>query len=208
MISGKAISRAVRCHFLVQSALVTNLFKPFIDDGDHEAEDIEDDISVAEDEKTVETVKREDVLRELENVTKYVKDEGKTTEDIESKNYPVLFQLEDMVENYKEYLIRSSRTAKLWLLNIYYVVVVKIFVRAERSGYWNLHVVAISKMLNLFAATGHINYAKSARLHLQNMLNLKNTHPWINEQFTEGLLHTVRRSEKFWAGFWTDLIIE
>ena len=31
---------------------------------------------------------------------------------------------------------------------------------AERFGYWNFHVVAISKMLNLFAATGHINFAK------------------------------------------------
>ena len=82
------------------------------------------------------------------------------------------------------------------------------FIRAERSGYWNLHVVAITKMLNLFAAAGHIDYAKSARLHLQNMLNLKNTHPWFYEQFTERRLHTVRRSEKFWAGLWTVLIIE
>ena len=40
------------------------------------------------------------------------------------------------------------------------------------------------------------------------MLNLKNTHPWVYEQFTEGRLHTVRRSEKFRAGLWTDLIIE
>ena len=34
-------------------------------------------------------------------------------EDIESKGYPVLLQLEDIVENYKEYLIKSSRTEKL-----------------------------------------------------------------------------------------------
>ena len=66
--------------------------------------------SVEEDEKNV---IREDVLRELENVTKYVKDEGEMTEDIKSKDYPVLFQLEDIVENYKEYLIKPSRTAKL-----------------------------------------------------------------------------------------------
>ena len=35
-----------------------------------------------------------------------------------------------------------------------------------------------------------INYAKRARLHLQNMLNLKSTHPWVYEKFTEGHLHT------------------
>ena len=144
MLTRKAISRAVKDHFLVQSALVTNFFKPFRDDGEDEAEGTEGDISVEKREKTVETVKREDVLRELENVTKYIKDEGKTTEDIESKDYPVLFQLDNIVENYKEYLIKSSRTAKLWLLYIYCVDVFKMFIRAERSGYWNLHVVAIS----------------------------------------------------------------
>ena len=49
---------------------------------------------------------------------------------------------------------------KLRLLYIYYVEVVKMLIGAERFGYWNFHVVAISKMLNLFAATGHINFAK------------------------------------------------
>ena len=63
-------------------------------------------------------------------------------------------------------------------------------------------------MLYLFAATGHINYAKSARLHLQNMLNLKNTHPWVYGQFTEGYFHTVKQIEKFWAGVCTDLIVK
>ena len=99
MITGKAISRAVRGYFLVQFALVTNLFKPFINDGEDEAQGTEDDISVEENEKTVETVKREDGLRVLENIAKYIKDKGKTTEDIESKDYPVLFQLEDIIEN-------------------------------------------------------------------------------------------------------------
>ena len=111
MITRKVISRAVRGHFLVQSALVTNLFKSLIDDDEDEPEVIEDDISVGQDERTVETVKREDVLRELENVTKYIKGEGK-----ESKDYLVLFQFEDIIENYKEYLMKSSRTAKMWLL--------------------------------------------------------------------------------------------
>ena len=68
--------------------------------------------------------------------------------------------------------------------------------------------VLVTGTYMLFAATGHIDYAKSARLHFQNMLNLKNTYPWFYEQFTEGRLHTVRRSEKFWAGLWTVLIIK
>ena len=77
MITRKAISRAVTGHFLVQSTLVTNLFKPFIDDGEDEEECVKEDISVEKDEKTVETVEREDVLRELENLTNMLKTRGK-----------------------------------------------------------------------------------------------------------------------------------
>lgn len=63
-------------------------------------------------------------------------------------------------------------------------------------------------MLNLFAATGHINYAKSARLYLQLMRDLPTGHPWLYDCFIEQGFHTVRRSSRYWAGLWTDLIIE
>ena len=46
---------------------------------------------------------------------------------------------------------------------------------------------AITALLNLFAATGHIHYAKSARLCVQEM-----------RKFVEGY-HTVRRSVRQWA---------
>ena len=62
--------------------------------------------------------------------------------------------------------------------------------------------------MNLFAATGHINYAKSSRLYLQLMLELPTNHPWLYECFIERGFHSVRRSSRYWAGLWTDLIIE
>ena len=63
-------------------------------------------------------------------------------------------------------------------------------------------------MLDLFAATGHINHAKSARLYIQQMWELQETHPWLLfETFTEGY-HVVRRSDRFWSGLWSDLVIE
>ena len=40
------------------------------------------------------------------------------------------------------------------------------------------------------------------------MLTLRDTHPWLYQQFSENGFHAVRRSEKFWAGLWSDLIIE
>jgi len=82
------------------------------------------------------------------------------------------------------------------------------FIRAERSGDWNLHLIALSKMLNVFVATGHNHYAKSARLYLQMMSDLSSSHPWLYDQFVQHGFHTVRRSDRFWAGLWTDLVIE
>ena len=62
-------------------------------------------------------------------------------------------------------------------------------------------------MLNLFAANGHINYAKSSRLYIKQMRELQETHPWLFEKFTE-VYHAVRRSDRFWSGLWSDLVIE
>ena len=42
----------------------------------------------------------------------------------------------------------------------------ELFIFAERIGSWNLHLLAIGKMMNLLAAKGHINYAKSSRLYI------------------------------------------
>ena len=75
------------------------------------------------------------------------------------------------------------------------VQLIKLFIFAERTGNWELHLSAVRKMINLFAATGHMNYAKSARLYLQKMLDLPNQHPWLHRCFTEEGYHTVRRSD-------------
>ena len=66
---------------------------------------------------------------------------------------------------------------------------------------------AVNALLNLFAATGHIHYAKSDRLYVQELRKLPSTHPWLHQKFIEGY-PTMRRSEILWAGLWTDIVIE
>ena len=102
----------------------------------------------------------------------------------------------------------QSRTAKLWLQFMYKVETVRTFIRTERTSNWNLHVTATTRMLNLFAATGHLNYAKCARLYVQMMTELPNSHPWLYSQFSDHGFHSVRRSDRYWAGLLTDLAIE
>ncbi|XP_073253317.1 uncharacterized protein [Porites lutea] len=83
----------------------------------------------------------------------------------------------------------------------------KLFIKAERTGNWMLHLKALHEMLLYFAAAGHTLYTKSAYIYCQQMPDLPNTHPQVNRSFLNGL-HVVRRSDRFWAGLSTALIIE
>ena len=111
-------------------------------------------------------------------------------------------------DDHKNKLKEKSRTAKFWVQYLDYINILKIFIRAERTGNWNLHRIAVSRLINLFDATGYVHYAKCARLYLQNMPELETNYPWVYMNFATHGYHTVRRSDCHWAGLWSDLIIE
>ncbi|WAR19746.1 hypothetical protein MAR_001584 [Mya arenaria] len=75
---------------------------------------------------------------------------------------------------------------------------------SERTGDWLLHLQSLLEMLLFFAATGHNAYAKSTYIYLNKMLDLPTTHPQV---YRKGM-HVIRRSDRYWAGLSTDLIIE
>ena len=88
----------------------------------------------------------------------------------------------------KKELIETSRTSALWISYITYISLVQEFIRVERTSNWNLHVCATKSMLNLFAATGYNNYAKSCRLYLQSLSDLEQNHPDIYQKFLQGTI--------------------
>ena len=65
-----------------------------------------------------------------------------------------------------------------------------------------MHLHAISDCLPIFAA-----YLKSAYLYPQKMTALRSEQPDVYKKFMEGY-HVIRRSDKFWAGLSSDLVIE
>ena len=78
------------------------------------------------------------------------------------------------------------------------------FIRAERCGDWKLHLSTIRKMLPYFHASAHL-----ANLYLQQMSTLEDKMlPNEFEAFTSKGYFTVRRTDKMWAGVWTDMTIE
>ena len=87
------------------------------------------------------------------------------------------------------------------------VEVLREFIQTEHSGNWELHIQALSEMLPFMAASGHNHYTKSGLVYLQRISNLQVEHPHVYQHFVNGL-HVVKRSDHYWAGLSTDLVIE
>ncbi len=110
------------------------------------------------------------------------------------------------LEDRKKSMIKH-RTPQLWFQYMEMVDILCKFIKAERTGNWKLHLQAVYDMLPYLAASGHNLYAKSIHIYLQQMSKLHEEHPKVYQHFENGL-HVVRRSDRFWAGLSSDLVIE
>jgi len=173
ILSGKAIARSLKAHLSVQSALTTLLIQNVIDEGGDVSE-----------------------FEEIQSFHNSILESRHDNESFEKLTTSEGFHnTAQKIEKLRTKLFNQSRTAQLWLPYMDYVDVLKLFIFAERESNWELHLFAITKTLNLFASTGHIHYAKSARLYVQQMKKLPQTHSWLYQQFINEQ-HTVKITSK------------
>jgi hypothetical protein len=72
----------------------------------------------------------------------------------------------------------------------------------------NLHLYTIEKILPCFHSVGQYFFTKSVHLYLQDMMALEQRmDPTEFKIFIEQNF-TIRRSDKFWPGLWSDLIAD
>ena len=98
---------------------------------------------------------------------------------IEFYSNPVIKSVKEKVSGLRVFLSEKFLTAQPWFQLIDLVGIAKEFVKAESNGDWDGYLAFLGKILNLFAATGHISYAKCARLYLQLMIDLEKDFPWL-----------------------------
>lgn len=210
MMTGKAVSRAVRGHMLVDAALNTILVadaynvpvptkdtvhEPQVATADTETDNVEPQDIHSDTVTTDITTASELYARAMSS--------SLSVEEVCSAK--VLQRIQTELDNKKEMM--TMPTAKLWLQYLNMVDILRKFIKAERTGNWRLHLQCVHDMLPYLAASGHRLYTKSAYVYLQMMTELPNTHPDVYNKFQEGY-HVVRRSDRYWAGLSTDLIIE
>jgi hypothetical protein len=201
MLSGKAIARAVRGHFIVDAAINALMLhsgfnaplpcQPVSCSSDGEA-DVEA------------PTENQDVDEALALCEKLMAGEI-SAEEVCSFN--ILDRIKNSLKNYSKSVKKSSRTSALWVQYMDMIDILRKFIRAERTGNRELHLQAIQDMLPYMAASGHNSYTKSAMLYLQYMSNLETQHPDVQRNFNKGL-HVIRRSNRLWAGLSSDLVIE
>ena len=124
-----------------------------------------------------------------------------TTEEIgvsDAMLKPEVLQLTNILNQLYQTAGCHSRTAKLWIQYVEEVSLLQQFVRAERNGYFALHLHVIDQM-----------QPKSSQVYLQTMEDLEEKMP--SEDFkmcSPNGYFTIRRTSKFWSGVWSNMTIE
>ena len=104
-----------------------------------------------------------------------------------------------------EDLAKRSRTTKMWVDNLIKpVLIMMLYVLAEREGDWPLHLEAVKLMMPYFFASGHVNYARYGLFYLRHMEALPGD---ALQHFMKGS-HVMRHTQGLWNSIWSDMFIE
>ena len=183
MLTGHFFSRAVPAHILTLLALISVL----LEKSDKQANQTDKEHLVN---------LYQDIVDQDEDATQVKEDE-------------TLREFQQFLTHHLEQAAIQSRTGKLWVQYINQVFLMLNFIRAERTGNWKFHLHCVQEMIPHFHAAGHLPYAKSARLYLQQMNSIQQVMP--PEEYTlfssKGYF-TLRRVNKFWSGNFSDQTIE
>ena len=84
------------------------------------------------------------------------------------------------------------------------VLLMMLYIRAEREADWRLHLYAVKEMLPYFFAVEHHNYTRYGTYYLRLMERLPDD---ILRHFMKGH-HVMRHKPGIWNAVWSDMFIE
>lgn len=135
---------------------------------------------------------------------------NKEKQDLSSE---ILKQLEDEVEGTKllelleQYDKTLSPTSLYWRHYMQMVLILLKFIRAERTGDWQMHISAFLEMLPWFAHYDHTNYMRWGIVYATDIIQPEISHPDVYKQFMEGDF-VVKSTHKTFNQISTDQALE
>ena len=184
MLSGHAYSRSVAAHLSTMVALFHNIRK-----------------------KSKTNIQDPD-LSFLNTTFKNIETDG-TDHSQEIVDICSTISLSKSIDQTKDALKSESLTSYLWTTYFDMVFLLMLFIASIRLGDMKLYQYCLSKMIPIFHSAGHLNYAKCARLYLQNLIESKSwmTNTDYDKFIGEGRA-VIRRFDKKWGGNEADKCIE
>ena len=91
----------------------------------------------------------------------------------------------------------SSPHFQFWLIALQLELLYLVFVRSFRESDFELYLDAIQKLAAWCFALDHTNYARWLPVHLQDMLSLKEEHPYVYHQFLNYGFVVQKTSRRF-----------
>ena len=97
-------------------------------------------------------------------------------------NHPVIISIGDIVSNLK-FVQDVSQIGMLRLQFMHFVSVIRMFIRGERTGDFDLLISSLKQMLPYSTAAGHDKYTVAIRKYIQD---IKNLCPCLEKKCEEG----------------------
>ena len=146
MLSSHAFSQALRAHILTLVALINVLIDDF---------------------SSLNTID----IDHFKNIYSTIFKQEEKTENVVGDSSMINFN--HIVSQLLDQAAEQNRTGKLWVQYARQVMLLQNFIRAERTGDWELHLYCVQHMIPYFHEAGYLHYAKAARIYLQDMEELK-----------------------------------
>ena len=152
MLSGSAISSPFRDHLIVSGVLHATIISDVYECP------LQDQFSAEESEKDLFSNKLpESKLDKVSQVFDHLKEQNISLEEVAND-----IDVKEMLARISQYKGKFSeaRTAKLWFQYLRMVEIICMFIKAERTGNFDLHVQSLLETLPYLPASSHYLYAR------------------------------------------------
>ena len=189
IMSGKAISRAVRAHLLLDAVLNGLVLYTSMDVPLPCAAGVEQDDAESSDK----TPCTNSDLKAAESLYDELMAMAKDTDEV--ANAEAIARIKAIRDGHVETLTKHPMA-----------ILYGFSVSSSEPNGWATGISILMPYRRCFR-TCHSLYAKSANMYIGSIASLPNDHHVVRQHFVE-VLHVARRSDRAWAGLSTDLMIE
>ena len=195
IMKGKSYNRGVRAHKLLSEAFFRLMWKAF-----------ETWFQTSHPNKR--SIAEEYDRLEISNVVHAVENykEGnaiKAVQDLEG-------ELKGLTSSFEAFVSERTKKSKMFAFWSEYCDMVNVllqFIKAERTGNWNLQLHSVAALVPYFLAMDRQNYARWLPVYLADMHQLEEKHPMVHSDFIAGG-HGVSRSGQPFSTVWSDMALE